>query len=107
MSEPIRRKRGCCARAATSQAAVAPAPPITLMKSRRLIALPEPAPAFARLQQGNASNGMGFNGQFAQQQSRAAHVADGSFTSFPPSQSVRFAPRADIRPMLAFMRTRP
>jgi hypothetical protein len=27
-----------------------------------------------------------------------AYVADGSFTSFPPSRYVRFAPRVDIRP---------
>src|ERR1700730_11042106 len=47
MSEPMRPKRsGCCARVASGQAAVAPTPPITLMKSRRLIAPPEPAPAF-------------------------------------------------------------
>src|SRR5262245_38856580 len=31
----------------------------------------------------------------------------GSFTSFPPSRRVRFAPRADIRPKPAFMSTRP
>src|SRR5262245_53332954 len=30
----------------------------------------------------------------------------GSFTSLPPSQRVRFAPRADIRPMPAHMSTR-
>src|SRR5262249_53450139 len=33
------------------------------------------------------------------------YVRCGSFTSFPPSRRVRFAPRADIRPMPAFMRT--
>ena len=31
----------------------------------------------------------------------------GSFTSFPPSRRVRFAPTADLRPMPAFMATRP
>src|SRR5262249_15790176 len=31
----------------------------------------------------------------------------GSFSSFPPSPCVRFAPRADIRPMPAFMSTHP
>src|SRR5215468_7704973 len=31
--------------------------------------------------------------------------ATGSFTSFPRSRRVRFAPRADIRPMPAFMST--
>src|SRR5258707_12655645 len=31
----------------------------------------------------------------------------GSFTSFPPSRHVRFAPRADVRPMPAFISTRP
>src|SRR5262252_4769786 len=35
------------------------------------------------------------------------HVGCGSFTSFPPSRRVRFAPGADIRPMPAFMSTRP
>ena len=30
-----------------------------------------------------------------------AYVADGSFASFPPSRRVRFAPKADIRPVLA------
>src|SRR5262249_54643860 len=34
------------------------------------------------------------------------HVGSGSFTSFPPSRRVRFAPRADIRPMPAFMSAR-
>src|SRR6516162_3983569 len=37
---------------------------------------------------------------------RIASVRSGSFTSFPPSRRVRFAPRADIRPMPAFMSTR-
>src|SRR5215813_2375400 len=46
-------------------------------------------------------------GKYALQKSRAIHVADGSFASFPPSRRVRFAPRADIRPMPAFMSTRP
>src|SRR5215468_5304911 len=32
-------------------------------------------------------------------------VHSGSFTSFPPSRPVRFAPRADIRPKPAFMST--
>src|SRR5215472_968785 len=35
------------------------------------------------------------------------HVGLGSFTSFPPSRRVRFAPREDSRPMRAFMSTRP
>src|SRR6516165_6094656 len=38
---------------------------------------------------------------------RPAEVRCGSFTTFPPSRRVRFAPRADIRPMPAFMRARP
>ena len=38
---------------------------------------------------------------------KAPHDRLGSFTSFPPSWRVRFAPRADIRPMPAFMSTRP
>jgi hypothetical protein len=32
-------------------------------------------PAFSRLQQGNATNGMGGHGQFALQQRRAAYVS--------------------------------
>src|SRR5262245_11449810 len=35
----------------------------------------------------------------------ARRVRLGSITSFPPSRRVRFAPRADIRPMPAFMST--
>src|SRR6266536_2144358 len=31
--------------------------------------------------------------------------SQGSFTSFPPSRRIRFAPRADVRPMPAFMST--
>src|SRR5215471_1977551 len=40
---------------------------------------------------------------------RTAHpnVSFGSFTSFPLSRRVPFAPRADIRPMPAFMSARP
>ena len=37
---------------------------------------------------------------------RIASVRSGSFTSLPPSRRVRFTPRADIRPMPAFMSTR-
>src|SRR5262249_37983464 len=37
----------------------------------------------------------------------SADVRLGSFTSFPPSRRVRFAPRPDIGPMPAFMSTRP
>jgi hypothetical protein len=51
---------------ASGQAAAAP--PINLIKSRRLIASPAPA----RLQRGIASNGMGFKGQFARQKRRIA-----------------------------------
>lgn len=35
-----------------------------------------------------------------------AYVADGSLTSFLSSRRVRFAPRADIPPMPAYMSTR-
>src|SRR5262249_55790155 len=38
---------------------------------------------------------------------RTTAARSGSFTSFPPSPCVLFAPRADIRPTPAFMRTRP
>src|SRR5262249_36643761 len=52
----------------------------TLMKSRRRIAFPKAGttPIGARLQQGFATSEMGFRGQFAQQQSQAAHVRFGS-----------------------------
>src|SRR5258708_30287374 len=38
---------------------------------------------------------------------RGVFTQSGSFTSFPPSRHVRFAPRADVRPMPAFMSNRP
>jgi hypothetical protein len=37
----------------------------------------------------------GMNNAFALQKCLVVHVSNGSFTSFPPSRSVRFAPRAD------------
>src|SRR5262249_25244078 len=43
----------------------------------------------------------------AAQQKATPHVRFGSFTTFAPSRRVRFAPRADIRPMPAVMSTRP
>src|SRR5262249_15313163 len=42
-----------------------------------------------------------------QSEAMSADVRLGSFTSFPPSRRVRFAPRPDIGPMPAFMSTRP
>jgi hypothetical protein len=66
---PNRRIRsGCCACAASGHEAADPA--ITLMKSRRRIALPEAGttPSRTRLQQGFATDEMGFRDQAAQQQ---------------------------------------
>jgi hypothetical protein len=40
----------------------------------------------------------------ATQEDWIADGGNGSFTSFPPSPCVRFALRADVRPMPAFMR---
>src|SRR5262249_60043238 len=43
----------------------------------------------------------------AARHSAQLYVGFGSFTSFPPSRRVRFAPRPDIRPMSAFMTSGP
>src|SRR5262249_3849618 len=59
-----------------------------------------------RLDHGFALAEMGLRGPFASQQSVRPNVRFGSFTAFLQSRRVRFAPRADIRPMPAFMRTR-
>jgi len=58
------------------------------MKSRRRIAFPEAQlrDLASQLQQGLGSSGMGFRGQFARQQSWAAHV--------------RFGSKADIRRLI-------
>src|SRR5262249_13826581 len=42
------------------------------------------------------TGGMGFEIDICAARFRVAHVCTGSFTSFPPSRRVRFAPRADI-----------
>jgi hypothetical protein len=73
---------------------------MTLTKSRRRIAFAEAAttPIKTRLQQGFAIDGMGFMGQFARQQCRAAHVRFGSKADigFPPVD-VRFTPKSRHR----------
>jgi hypothetical protein len=87
----------CCARAASGQAA--PEPTITLMKSRRRIAFTEAGttPTRTRLHQGFAPREMGFRGQFARQQTLAAHVRFGSKADITDGRSdVRFTPKADI-----------
>ena len=60
---------GCCARTPSGQLAAEPT--ITLMKSRRRIGLPKAGttPIRTRLQQGFATGGMGFRGQFGGYQS--------------------------------------
>jgi hypothetical protein len=67
---PIRKSLSLfCARAASGQAMADPA--LTLMKSRRRIAFTKAGttPNRTRLQQGFATDGMGFSGQVAEQQS--------------------------------------
>jgi hypothetical protein len=69
------------------------------MKSRRRIAFPKGQVHAdcdcVQLQQGFAAGEMGFSGQFAQQQSQAAHVRFGSKADIhPPSADVRFAPKS-------------
>src|SRR3974377_1745904 len=68
----------CCARAASGQAVAEPT--ITLMKSRRRIAFPEAwtTPNRTRLQQGFATDEIGFDGHFARQQSLGPNVRFGS-----------------------------
>src|SRR6516164_5052835 len=88
----------CCARALSGQAAADPA--IPLMKSRRRIAFTKAGttPDRMRLQQGFATDEMGFRGQFAQQQSCAAHVRFGSKADIAASLSdVRFTPKSGHR----------
>jgi hypothetical protein len=69
------------------------------MKSRRCIARPE-AQDYAnndRLHQGFATGEMGLRGQFARQQSLAAHVRFGSKADIAaPPTNVRFTPKSDI-----------
>jgi hypothetical protein len=67
------------------------------MKSRRRIALPEArtTPDGTRLQQGFTTGGMGFRGQFAQQQSQGADVCFGSKADILGSlRNVRFTPKS-------------
>jgi hypothetical protein len=95
------RRRGldlfCCARAASGHAAD---PATTLMKSRRRIASPKAGttPTRTRLQQGFATGGMGFRGQFAQQHSETAHVRFGSKADIGLGwRHVRFTPKSRHR----------
>jgi len=69
---------------------------IPVMKSRRFIGSPEPAPALADYTKENASNGMG-SSRFAQQQSKAAYVSIGSRAAVKLtrlSRTVRAGPEA-------------
>jgi hypothetical protein len=72
-------------------------PAIPVMKSRRRIACPK-AQDYAnddRLHQGFTTCGMGFTGQFAQQQSWAAHVRFGSKADIDARLfDVRFTPKS-------------
>jgi len=89
------RKQNCVH--ASDQTTTEPATP--LMKSRRR--LPQgsgPRQLRRRLQQGFATGEMGFRGQFARQQSRAAHVRFGSKADIAESKSnVRFTPESGHR----------
>ena len=94
-SIPIRAIAGCCPRAASGHEAADPA--ITLMKSRRRIALPEAGttPNGTRLQQGFVTGEMGFRDQAAQQQFRAADVRFGSKADIGGRlDNVRFTPES-------------
>jgi hypothetical protein len=85
----------CCARAASSQAAADPA--ITVMKSRRRIALPKAGttPTWTQLQQGFAAAGMGSARYFAWQQSSGPNVRFGSKADIgSASVDVRFTPES-------------
>jgi hypothetical protein len=67
----------------------------------RVVALPSPRPDYAnstRLQQGFAFSGMGFEDQFAGQQSLAADVCFGSKADIRAcSGDVRFTPKSGHR----------
>jgi hypothetical protein len=67
------------------------------MTSRRLIASSEAKDLpMIRLQQGLATGGMGHRGQFARQQSWAAHVRFGSKADIARCQAdVRFTPKSE------------
>jgi hypothetical protein len=94
---------GCCALAVSGQAAADPA--ITLMKSRRRIALPEAGttPNRTRLQQGFPTGGMGSDPHFAWQQPSGSNVRFGLIgppgKRWPAKLQDGFAPMA-IRPKL-------
>jgi hypothetical protein len=67
------------------------------MKSRRRIAFLKAGttPNRTRLQQGFSTGEMGISGQFAQQQSQAAHVRFGSKADIQPRPTnVRFTPES-------------
>src|SRR5262249_41692888 len=97
--KPTTGVAGCCARAASDQAMADPA--IPLMRSRRRIAFLQ-GPGLrrlsltrTRLQQGFATDEMWFRGQFAQQQSQAAHVRFGSKADIRRRlNNVRFTPKS-------------
>jgi hypothetical protein len=74
------------------------------MKSRRRIGFPRSVQR-RRLNQEFAPGEMGLNGQFAQQQSRAAHVGSGvihdTFSQGRMPVNVRFAPKRTFKAGLA------
>jgi hypothetical protein len=97
MSEARRMGLGllCCARKVSGHAVADPT--IALTKSRRRIAFTKAGttPNGARLQQGFATDEMGFRGQFAQQQSEPAHVRFGSKADIGEGPTdVRFTPKS-------------
>src|SRR5262249_58944464 len=88
------------------------APPRKLMKSRRRIAFPGFAPRLFRSQLRSSNQEisaceMGVNAQCALQKSRAAHVSDGSITSFRKCDGhFRFTPNSDQRADIDLCRRR-
>src|SRR5215467_1809201 len=99
MSTPTRRTAPtCCACAASGHATADPAIPV--MKSRRRIAFPKAGttPIRTRLQQGFATDEMGFRGYFARQQLKAVMSALGQKQTLGKAQLMSaLPPKADIR----------
>jgi len=78
------------------------------MNLRRRIACPEAQDhATVRLQQGKAPGGTGFSRHFAQQQSRAADVRYGSFSTFRRLGTMSaLPPKADMARTFGDVRNR-
>jgi len=92
---PITGSDGCRAGDASDHAA---APPRSVMNSRRFIRIPQSEDHTLPHRRKSVLCITAF---------WPTRSGMGSFASFLPSRRVRFAPRADIRPMPAFMSTRP